>query len=119
MNDSASNYQTNLAKLKGLSEKYGFELVLQKVPVVPARIEQNTGVNVIVAESGLRYIDAYKAVGADDTGTWYTDYLSSDKVHPSVNGAKAIATRMLIDVPEIMQYGYRQGSVGGGISGDM
>ena len=118
MNDNVSSYQTNLAKLKGLSEKYGFELILQKVPVVPARIEQNTGVNVIVAESGLRYIDAYKAVGADDTGTWYTDYLSSDKVHPSVNGAKAIATRMLIDAPEIMQYGYRQGSVGGGISGD-
>ena len=118
MNDSAAGYQTYLTKLKALAKQYGFTLILQKVPVVPPRIEANTGVNAIVTGSGMRYVDAYKAVGADDTGTWLPDYLSSDNIHPSKSGAKAIATRMLIDVPEIMQYGYAPGNIGGGISGD-
>ena len=42
----------------------------------------------------------------------------SDNVHPTDSDAKAISTRMVIDIPELMQYGYNQGSIGGGISGD-
>lgn len=102
-----------------LQKQYGFELVLYRVPTIPARMEQNNAINALVEASGHRYIDAKKAVGADDEGNWYTDYLSSDAIHPSEAGAKAIATRMVIDVPELMQYGFNMGSIGGGITGDL
>ena len=105
MNDSVEGYRAILKKLVELQKQYGFELILYRVPTVPARMEQNNGINALVEASGYRCIDAKKAVGADDEGNWYADYLSSDGVHPSVAGAKAIATRMVIDVPEIMQYG--------------
>ena len=118
MNDNASTYQIYLNKLQGLSEKYGFELVLQRIPVVPGRIEANTGVNGIVAGSGLRYVDAYEAVGSNESGAWYDGFISSDALHPDVPGAKAIAARMLVDVPELMQYGYNPGNINGGITGD-
>ncbi|MCQ2433516.1 MAG: SGNH/GDSL hydrolase family protein, partial [Clostridia bacterium] len=106
MNDPTERYETYLEKVITLSKKYGFELILQKIPVVPDRIEQNMGVNAAAAKSGLRFIDAYKAVGADDTGTWYDGYLYTDRVHPTDAGAAAIAARMLVDVPELMQFGY-------------
>lgn len=63
----------------------------------------------ILLRCGLRYIDAAKAVGSNADGEWYGngteyDYQSTDNVHPSEYGAKAIATQFLIDFPEIMQY---------------
>ena len=35
-------------------------------------------------------------------GTWYNGYSSSDNIHPTKIGSKAIVLRYLIDVPEIM-----------------
>lgn len=35
-------------------------------------------------------------------GTWYNGYSSSDNIHPTTIGSKAIVLRYLIDVPEIM-----------------
>ena len=109
MNDNVSNYQTYLDKIIDLQKKYGFELILYRVPTVPTKADINNGINAIVEASGYRYIDAKKAVGADDSGNWYTDYLSSDGIHPTAFGAMAIAARFLIDVPEIMQYGDKRG----------
>lgn len=57
-----------------------------------------------MAVSWLRYIDAYKAVGADNAGNWYSGYLSSDEVHPTTKGAKAIAMQWTIDFHELYIY---------------
>lgn len=118
MNDGGSGYASNINAIIGVCDGVGAELVLYKVPVVANRITENTAVNTAMLATGKRYIDAYKAVGATDDGTWWDGYLNSDGVHPNEIGAKAIAQRILIDVPEIMQYGRKVGNVSGDISGD-
>ena len=47
------------------------------------------------------YIDVFSAV-CKDTGEWY-EGMCDDGVHPTVLGAKAIAARILADLPEITQ----------------
>ncbi len=118
MNDGGSGYASNINSIIGMCDGVGAELVLYKVPVVAKRITENTAVNTAMLATGKRYINAYKAVGATDEGTWWDGYLNSDGVHPNEIGAKAIAQRILIDVPEIMQYGRKVGNVNGDISGD-
>ena len=79
---------------------HGIELVLATIPNVPERI--NTHKNEWVRNSGHRYVDFAKAVGAEETGSsWYAGMLKADNVHPDVLGAKALAFRFLLDVPEI------------------
>lgn len=118
MNDGGSGYASNINSIISMCDGVGAELVLYKVPVVAKRITENTAVNTTMLATGKRYINAYKAVGATDEGTWWDGYLNSDGVHPNEIGAKAIAQRILIDVPEIMQYGRKVGNVSGDISGD-
>ena len=118
MNDGGSGYASNINAIIGVCDGVGAELVLYRVPVVANRITENTAVNTAMLATGKRYVDAYKAVGATDEGTWWDGYLNSDGVHPNEIGAKAIAQRILIDVPEIMQYGRKVGNVSGDISGD-
>ena len=78
-------------------------MLFRSIPNVPDRI--NTFKNDIVKLSGLRYIDFAKAVNAEVTGaSWYNGCLSSDNVHPTIAGAKALASQVLVDFPEIMQY---------------
>ncbi|WP_373219115.1 SGNH/GDSL hydrolase family protein [Ruminococcus sp. 5_1_39BFAA] len=118
MNDSGSVYASNLTTITGLCDGIDAELVLYKVPCVSARLAENKAVNDIVLASGKRYVDAYKAVGVDENGTWWDGYLNSDGIHPNEIGAKAIAQRIIIDVPEIMQHGRNAGNIDGEISGD-
>ena len=44
-------------------------------------------------------------MGANAEGVWYDGYLDSDKVHPTSLGAQAQAMQVLVDFPELMQYG--------------
>ena len=86
----------------GYFEEYGIdiELILATIPNVPSI--RHDYKNAIVRASGYRYIDFAKAVNAEAVGaTWYADMLSSDNVHPTELGAKALASRILLDVPEI------------------
>lgn len=117
MNDAASSYNDVLGKLVTLCENKNITLILMKIPSVPDRSKEQ--LNEYMLSTGLRYVDAYKAVGAQPNGTWYPNYLDGDKVHPKELGAKAIAFRILLDAPEIMQYGlYNYDDVSGDISGD-
>ena len=77
-------------------------VILTTIPNVPDRIQ--TFKNDYVRNSGKRYIDFAKAVGAESQGsTWYTGMLSSDNTHPTDLGAKALYTQLLADFPEIMR----------------
>lgn len=100
----------NYIKVKQLCELNGITLVLTTIPEVRSSSYRNKDkMSEIIRNSGLRYIDAAKAVGSDENGNWYGngtdyDYQSSDNVHPSRYGASAIATQFLTDFPELMQY---------------
>lgn len=102
MNDgvNATPYQTYFEKVKALCDSKGIELILQTIPSIPTA--NKSVINGIVKNSGCRYIDAYSAVGANDNGVWYEGY-NNDGVHPTELGAKAIASQVLVDFPEIMQ----------------
>ena len=102
-------------------EAENIELILYIAPNVPEY--NHDTLNAYIKSLNIRYIDGYDAVGANAQGEWYghgtaNDYLSSDDIHPSSLGAKALAMRFIIDVPEIVQYGYTTGSVDGEIDGD-
>ena len=103
MNDGSglTPYQTYYEKVKAICEEKGIELILQTIPNVPNINKE--AINSIIKASGLRYVDAAEAVGSYNNPNWYDGYLD-DGVHPTELGAKAIASQVLTDFPEIMQY---------------
>ena len=103
MNDNATNYVKYLSRIKAIAEKYNCKLILYKVPCTPT--QDKTEIDSAVVASGLRYIDAYNAVGVDanDNNSWYSGFLATANIHPTALGAQAIATQFIMDVPEIMQ----------------
>lgn len=107
MND-ADNGQVNQTWLACVNEvisfcaENGIELVLATIPCTP-RVD-NSYKNAYIKESTYRYIDFAKAVNGETVGSsWYADMLSSDNVHPVALGAKALANRFILDMPEIIK----------------
>lgn len=106
MNEEDTNavnpqWKIYLDAVKNLCELYGINLILATIPCVPSI--DNTYKNAIVRASGYRYIDFAKAVNAENAGaTWYSGMLSSDNVHPSEKGAKALFYQAISDVPEML-----------------
>lgn len=119
MNGNYDDYTTTFTKLKALCEERNITLVLTLIPTVPERDKEELAS--YIKSTGLRYIDWYKAVGANSSGVWYEGYLATDNVHPTELGAKAISMQFFIDFPEIMQYGTDSNSDSelGDITGDL
>lgn len=105
MNDTDSSWESNLNIVKDICEDKGIELILCTIPSVPSRSKEY--ISNYVRSSGYRYIDFYTAVGAQPDGTWISGYQEpgGSQVHPTELGAKALAMRVLVDLPEVMQYG--------------
>ena len=107
MNDSAdttgvNNYWlTNIQKFISICIGLNIIPILSTIPSVPSKNHEFK--NTWIRNSGYRYIDFAKAVGAQANGTWYEDMLSSDNVHPSKKGAIALASQALCDFPELIQ----------------
>jgi hypothetical protein len=91
--------KTVIDNVVALCNNNNINLVLGIVPTVPDR--QKTGFGNYVKSLGVRYIDFAKAVGTDSSGQWTTGLLSSDNVHPTVAGAKVLASQVYIDCPEL------------------
>lgn len=108
--DSDSAPATNWVSARDYFLQYctnnGITPVFGTIPTVPTINHEQK--NAWIRSSGYRYIDFAKAVGASASGVWYGDMLSSDGVHPSESGAKALFAQVLIDLPEIMlnDFGY-------------
>lgn len=111
MNDADSSTEVNSSWLstyesvKEICSKNNIELILSTIPTVSGNgsIRINKYKNSIVKSSGFRYIDFDSAVGADETtGEWYTGMLSSDGVHPSVQGAITLYNKAISDFPELV-----------------
>lgn len=106
MNDPDSTTAINAAwksyaeQFAAVCEARGIIPVFTTIPNVPNY--QHTFKNAWIKASGYRYVDWAKAVGAENAGSsWYTGMLSSDNVHPTELGAKALAMRTVLDVPEL------------------
>lgn len=118
MNDTDSAFTSTFESVKSICFDKNIELIAATIPTVPTRDKE--AITQYVKDSGVRYIDFYAAVGADSDGNWHNGYLSSDGVHPTAMGAQALAMQVLIDFPEIMQYGLvSTDSEIGDITGDL
>lgn len=84
-----------------MCENNGIEPIFCTIPSVPT--VNNEQKNTWVRSSGYRYIDFAKAVGANANGEWYNAMLSSDGVHPTVEGAIALFTQAITDFPEFLE----------------
>lgn len=105
MNDLESGgmnttWKSCVEEVMDICKENGIELVLATIPNTPTMT--NTYKNEYVRNSGYRYVDFAKSVGAEESGsTWYGNMLSSDNVHPNADGAIMLYHQMLCDLPEI------------------
>lgn len=107
MNDADTENSINTSWKSAYDEVFTWcdrnnvELILCTIPNTPK--VRNIEKNAFIRSSGRRYVDFAKSVNAEKAGAgWYDGMLSNDKVHPLVLGAKALANRFLIDVPEVI-----------------
>ena len=96
----SSAWATTRDSFIALCEENKITPVFCTVPTVPT--VNNEKKNDWIRASGYRYIDFAKAVGANSSGVWFNGMLSSDNVHPTDKGARALFTRALLDYPELM-----------------
>lgn len=95
-----ANWKSTIETVTDYCEKHDIIPILATIPNTPTM--KNTLKNEYVRNSGYRYVDFAKAVNAELEGaTWYAGMLSTDNVHPDMNGAKALASRILLDIPEL------------------
>lgn len=107
-NDTSDvTFIANTTAIKELCDKNDVEFIGITLANMPYR---NFDVrNAFIRNLGVRYIDLEKAVKdpskiwSEGTDIWYDGFLSSDNVHPTELGAKAMAMQILTDFPEIMQ----------------
>lgn len=90
----------NIEKVIALCNGLNITPILATIPSVPNISHE--GKNKWVRASGYQYVDFAKAVGASAEGVWYNGMLSSDSVHPAVQGGMALYHQVLADFPQIM-----------------
>lgn len=97
--EPSKTWKTGVDIVVSTCKEYGITPILATIPTVPSINHENK--NQWIRNSGYRYVDFAKAVGATSEGVWYTGMLD-DGVHPTAEGAKALYNRLLTDFPEIM-----------------
>lgn len=95
----STSWKNRMTQFISLCKTNGVTPILCTIPTVST--VNNEQKNAWVRASGYRYIDFAAAVGANANGEWYAGMLSSDNVHPSAKGAKALYSQVLADLPEI------------------
>lgn len=106
MNDADSStaisavYKKVIDEVVTLCDELGIELIITTIPNVPDR--NHNYKNAYIKSLGKRIVDVSKAIGADDSANWFDGFLSSDNVHPSGTGARAIMSYMITSVPELL-----------------
>jgi hypothetical protein len=99
-----TSWNTALETVKKYCNSYGIELVLSTTPNTPTR--DNSFKNEVVRNSGYDYIDFAKSVGAEYDNVWYDGMLADDGVHSTEQGALALFTQAIIDLPKLCDFDY-------------
>jgi len=118
MNDSsdnsaayATNWKAGIDAMISYCEQIHAIPILATVPTVATNgtvTRNNEKKNEWIRQSGYRYIDFAKAVGAGANGVWYEGMLEptsggiTERVHPTAKGAKALFLQACVDFPEMM-----------------
>ena len=95
------DYLTTVKEFIDICETRGIVPILSTIPNCPK--VNNRHKNEWIRNSGCRYVDFNRAVGAHKDVAWYPGMLHTDNVHPGVKGAQALYAQILTDFPEIMQ----------------
>ena len=93
-----ATWKKYVTAVQEICNSYNIELVMATIPTVPSINHEYK--NTYIRNSGYKYIDFAKAVGAQADGTWYTGMLSSDNVHPDVAGGIALYNQAITDFPQ-------------------
>ena len=103
MNDSSlSDYKTYAEQFVNMCISKNITPVLATIPNVSGK-KDKTSINSYVKESGYRYVDFAKAVGAESSdSTWYTGMLIDNDIHPTDLGGVALMNMLFVDLPEIL-----------------
>lgn len=89
------NEIVDICKAKGITP------IFARIPCTPTN--NNWYKNRVIENSGYRFVNFAKAVGANDIGSsWNSGLLSGDNLHPTEMGAKVLANQLLIDFNEII-----------------
>lgn len=106
-----STWKTAYDSIKSLCEEKHIELILMTFPTARGGAVEDTDIstkrinkwkNQLVRNSGLRYVDIDKAVGANETtGEWYAGMLGDDGVHPTQSGAITMYNAVIATIPEL------------------
>ena len=96
-----STWKYYYEQVMAFCNRYGIELILVTIPNTPT--VTNFYKNQIIRESGYRYLDVAKLMGAEDkSSSWYSGLMSGDNVHPTDLGAKILATYIVSQLAEIV-----------------
>ncbi len=97
------SYYSVLQEVMGICKQKDIELILATIPTCP--YWNNDYKNDFVKNSGYRYIDFAKAVGAYESITWYDGMLeeTEPRIHPTESGAIALYNEAIATVPELLE----------------
>lgn len=105
MNDVDSDITINAAwksatdEVISICDEKGIELVLVTIPNTPNK--NNSFKNTYIKNSGKKYVDIAKIVGADEDGQWYDGLMADDNTHPTELGSKIIGNEFICCYPNI------------------
>ena len=96
------SYSSVIHEVMKICEWKDIELVLATIPTCP--YWNNDYKNEFVKNSGYRYIDFSRAVGAYNSITWYEGMLeeAEKRIHPTEAGAVALYSEAITSVPELL-----------------
>jgi len=92
-------WAAGVADLLAKCTAHNIEPLFVTIPTVPSI--SNEGKNKWIRNSGYRYADFAKAVGATSAGAWSAGMLAADSVHPTDIGAKAMYSQLMADLPDV------------------
>ena len=97
------SYDSVVHEVMQICDQNDIELVLATIPTCP--YWNNDYKNEFVKNSGYRYIDFARAVGAYDSITWYDGMLeeAEKRIHPTETGAVALYSEAVTTVPELVE----------------
>lgn len=106
-NTPTSNYLNGLNMAQAVAKSVGAKFLPCTIPSVPS--VNNDGKNAYIKANYSEYVDVDKALTnsqgwVQDGSNWISGFLSSDNVHPTIDGHTAIMCQMIEDVPELFNY---------------